>query len=211
MTKTRVAVLASGRGTDFQSIIDAKERGDLDVDLVMLIVNNRDAMAVERARKHGIPWTYIDHRGKSREAFEEEVIQTLKPLKVDLIVLAGFMRLVTPHLIGQYRHRIINIHPALAPSFAGTHGHADALKYGVKVSGCTIHFVDESVDGGPVILQKAVEVRDDDTEETLSERILVQEHIFLPLAVKLFSEGRLKVEGRRVRIDRSGIQLPPLA
>jgi len=211
MAKTRLAVLASGRGTDFQSIIDARERGDLDVDIVLLIVNNKDAKAVERAEKHRIPWKFIDHRGRSRRQFEDEVILTLEPLKVDLIVLAGFMRLLTPHLISHYPHRIINIHPALAPSFVGAHGHKDALDYGVKVSGCTIHFVDESVDGGPVILQKAVEVRDDDTEETLSARILEWEHIFLPLAVKLFSEGRLKVEGRRVRINRTGIQLPPMA
>jgi phosphoribosylglycinamide formyltransferase-1 len=211
MAKARVAVLASGRGTDFQSIIDAKERSELDVEIVMLIVNNIDAKAIERAEKHRIPWKFIDHRGKSREDFEEEVIQTLEPLKVDLIVLAGFMRLVTPHLINRYPYRIINIHPALAPSFAGAHGHRDALRYGVKVSGCTIHFVDESVDGGPVILQKAVEVMDDDTEDTLSSRILEWEHIFLPLAVRLFSEGRLKVEGRRVRIDRKGFQIPPMA
>lgn len=211
MAKARVAVLASGRGTDFQSIIDAKERGELDVDIVLLIVNNKEAAAIDRAKRHGILWKFIDHRGKSRKDFEEEVIQTLRALNVDLIVLAGFMRLITSHLMSHYPYRIINIHPALAPSFAGTHGHADALKYGVKVSGCTIHFVDESVDGGPVILQKAVEVMDDDTEETLSARILEQEHIFLPLAVRLFSEGRLKIEGRRVKIDRTGIQLPPLA
>jgi len=211
VAKTRVAVLASGRGTDFQSIIDAKERGDLDVEIVLLIVNNKDAKAIARAERHRISWKFIDHRGRSREDFEDEVIRTLEPLKVDLIVLAGFMRLVTPHLIGHYPNRIINIHPALAPSFVGAHGHRDALNYGVKVSGCTIHFVDESVDGGPVILQKAVEVLDDDTEETLSERILEWEHIFLPLAVKLFSEGRLKVEGRRVKIDRRGIAIPPMA
>lgn len=211
MAKARVAVLASGRGTDFQSIIDAKERGELDVDIVLLIVNNKEAAAIDRAKRHGILWKFIDHRGKSRKDFEEEVIQTLRALNVDLIVLAGFMRLITSHLMSHYPYRIINIHPALAPSFAGTHGHADALRYGVKVSGCTIHFVDESVDGGPVILQKAVEVMDDDTEETLSARILEQEHIFLPLAVRLFSEGRLKIEGRRVKIDRTGIQLPPLA
>jgi len=211
MAKARVAVLASGRGTDFQSIIDAKERGELDIEIVMLIVNNKDAKAIERAKRHRIPWKFIEHRGKSRKDFEEEVIQTLEPLKVDLIVLAGFMRLLTPHLISRYPLRIINIHPALAPSFVGAHGHRDALNYGAKVSGCTIHFVDESVDGGPVILQKAVEVMDDDTEETLSARILEWEHVFLPLAVRLFSEGRLKVEGRRVRVDRTGIKIPPMA
>jgi len=211
MGKTRVAVLASGRGTDFQSIIDAYERGELPIDLALLVVNNKDAKAIDRAKKHGIDWLYIDHRGKTRKEFEEEVVQAMKSRNIDLVVLAGFMRIVTGHLISHYPHRIMNIHPTLLPAFPGAHGHRDVLAHGVKVSGCTIHFVDESLDGGPIILQKAVEVQDDDTEQTLEERVLKEEHKLLPLAVKLFAEGRLKVEGRHVKIDRRGMQLPPMA
>lgn len=205
MSRTRVGVLASGRGTDFQSIVDAVERGDLDIEVVVLICNNPGAPVLERAARHGIEALVVDHRGKSREAFEEAVIAALRERNVDLVVFAGFMRIVTSTLIGAFRNRIINIHPSLLPSFPGTHAQRDALKYGSEVSGCTIHFVDESVDGGPVILQKAVPVRDDDTEETLSQRILEQEHIYLPLAIRLFSEGRLTVEGRLVRVDRKGL------
>jgi len=211
MGKTRVAVMASGRGTDFQSIIDATERGEVDIDLALLIVNNKDALAIERARKHGIEWIFIDHRKKTRTEFEEEVIKELKARNMDLVVLAGFMRIVTSNLISHYPNRIINIHPSLLPAFPGVRGQGDALDHGVKVSGCTIHFVDESLDGGPIILQKAVEVLDDDTENTLADRILEQEHIFLPLAVKLFSEGRLKIEDRRVKINWEGMKKPSMA
>ncbi len=213
MARTNVGVLASGRGTDFQSLIDARERGELDVNLAVLVCNVPGAPALERAARHGIPAVVVDHRPfkKDREAFEREVVRVLRDRGVDLVVFAGFMRLVTGYFIREFPNRIINIHPALLPSFPGTHGHEDALRHGVKVSGCTIHFVDETEDGGPIILQKAVPVLDDDTVETLSARILEQEHVFLPLAVRLFAEGRLSVEGRRVRIDRRGIQLPPMA
>lgn len=211
MARINVGVLASGRGTDFQALVDAVEHGDLDVNIVLLICNNKNAPVIERAKRHGITWMYIDHRGRTRQEFEEEVAQALKAHNVDLVVFAGFMRLVTTHFIDQFRSRIINIHPSLLPSFPGAHAHRDALEHGVKVSGCTIHFVDESTDGGPIILQKAIEVKDGDTEETLSARILKQEHIFLPLAVKLFAEGRLRIVGRKVHIDTTGIELPPLA
>lgn len=213
MARIRVGVLASGRGTDFQSLVDARDRGELDVELVVLICNVPGAPVLERARKARIPTAVIDHRpfGKDREAFEHEVVHVLREKRADLVVLAGFMRLVSSYFVGEFPNRIINIHPALLPSFPGAHGHRDALAHGVKVSGCTIHFVDTSVDGGPIILQKAVQVLDDDTEETLAARILEQEHVFLPLAVRLFAEGRLRVEGRRVRIDTGGIELPPMA
>jgi len=208
MPRINIGVLASGRGTDFQSIVDAVERGDLDVNISILICNNKDAPVIERAKRHGIDWRYIDHRGKTREEFEREVVKALKEKNVELVVFAGFMRLVTSYLINEFKNRIINIHPSLLPSFPGTQGQKDALDYGVKVTGCTIHFVNESVDGGPIIWQKAVPVKEDDTVETLSQRILEEEHRFLPLVIKLFAEGRLKVEGRRVRIDTSGIELP---
>lgn len=213
MARIRVGVLASGRGTDFQSLVDARDRGELDVDLAVLVCNVPGAPVLERAKRVGVPSAVVDHRpfGKDREGFEREVVQVLREKRVDLVVLAGFMRLVSGYFVGEFPNRIINIHPALLPSFPGTHGQRDALAHGAKVSGCTIHFVDTSVDGGPIILQKAVPVLDDDTEETLAARILEQEHVFLPLAVRLFAEGRLKVEGRRVRIDARGTELPPMA
>jgi phosphoribosylglycinamide formyltransferase-1 len=213
MGRIRVGVLASGRGTDFQSLVDARKRGDLDVDLAILVCNVPGAPVIERAKAAGIPAVVIDHHafGKDREAFEREVVKVLKEKRVDLVVHAGFMRIVSGYYVGEFRNRIINIHPSLLPAFPGAHAQRDALAQGVKVSGCTIHFVDETVDGGPIILQKAVPVHGEDTEETLAARILEQEHIFLPLAVRLFAEGRLTLEGRKVRIDRRGITLPPMA
>jgi len=213
MTRINVGVLASGRGTDFQSLIDARDRGELDVNLAVLICNVPGAPVIIRAEKAGIPAVVIDHRpyGRNREAFEREVVRVLREHGVDLVVFAGFMRLITTYMIGEFPNRIINIHPSLLPSFPGTHGQRDALAHGVKVSGCTIHFVDASVDGGPIILQKAVPVLEGDTEDTLAARILEQEHIFLPLAVRLFAEGRLRVEGRHVHIDTRGIELPAMA
>lgn len=213
MSRIRIGVLASGRGTDFQSLVDARDQGSLDVDLAVLVCNVPGAAVIDRAKRAGVPAVVIDHRpfGKDRAPFEREVVKALKERKVDLVVFAGFMRLVSNYFLGQFPLRIVNIHPSLLPAFPGAHAHRDALAAGVKVSGCTVHFVDASVDGGPIILQKAVPVLDDDTEETLAARILEQEHIFLPLAVRLFAEGRLKVEGRRVRIDAKGIALPPSA
>jgi phosphoribosylglycinamide formyltransferase-1 len=207
MPRIRVGVLASGRGTDFQSLVDARDRGDLDVELAVLVCNVPGAPVVERAKRAGVPAVVIDHRrfGKDRAAFEREVVKALKERKVDLVVFAGFMRLVSDYFIGQFPMKILNIHPSLLPAFPGAHAHRDALAAGVKVSGCTVHFVDASLDGGPIVLQRAVPVVDDDTEETLAARILEQEHVLLPLAVRLFAERRLRVEGRRVRIDSKGI------
>src|SRR5437762_2368814 len=202
-----------GIGAGQMSLVDARDRGDLAADLVVLVCNVPGAPVIERAKKAGVPAAVIDHRtfGKNREAFEREVVKTLREKQTELVVFAGFMRLVTTYFLGQFPMRIMNIHPSLLPAFPGAHAPRDALAAGVKVTGCTIHFIDASVDGGPIILQKAVPVRDEDTEETLAVRILEQEHIFLPLAVRLFAEGRLKVEGRRVRIDARGISLPPMA
>ncbi len=213
MGRTNVGVLASGRGTDFQSLVDARRRGDLDVDLAVLICNVPGAPVIDRAKRADVPSVLIDHRsfGKDREAFEREVVKVLRERHVDLVVFAGFMRLVSSYFVKQFPGRIINIHPSLLPAFPGAHAQRDALAAGVKVTGCTIHFVDASVDGGPIILQKAISVREDDTEETLAARILEQEHTFLPLAVRLFAEKRLTLDGRRVRIDARGIALPPTA
>lgn len=213
MVRLRVGVLASGRGTDFQSLVDARDRGDLPVDLAILICNVPGAPVLERAKKADVPALLIDHRpfGKDREGFEREVVKALRNARTDLVVFAGFMRLVTPYFVGAFPMRIMNVHPSLLPAFPGTHAQRDALEAGVKVTGCTIHFVDASLDGGPIILQKAVPILEDDTEETLAARILEQEHVFLPVAVRLFADGRLKVEGRRVRIDTRGTSIPPVA
>ena len=213
MGRTRVGVLASGRGTDFQSLVDARKRGDLDVDLAVLVCNLPGAAVLDRAKAANVPAVVIDHRpyGKDREGFEREVLKILREKRVELVVFAGFMRLVSAAFIRAFPNRIINIHPSLLPAFPGAHAHRDAIAAGVKVSGCTIHFVDASVDGGPIILQKAVPILEDDTEDSLAARILEQEHILLPLAVRLFAEGRLHVEGRCVRIDTRGVKLPPMA
>lgn len=211
MPRIRVGVLASGRGSDFQSLVDARDRGALDVVLAVLVCNVPGAPVLERAKRAGVPTALVDHRpfGKDRVGFEKEVVRVLRAHRVDLVVFAGFMRLVTDYFVGEFPARIMNIHPSLLPAFPGMHAQRDALAHGAKVSGCTIHFVDTSVDGGPIILQRTVLVREDDTEETLAARILEQEHIALPLAVRLFAEGRIKVEGRRVRIDTRGIEPPP--
>ncbi len=195
MARTQIAVLASGRGTDFQSLVDARDRGELPVDLAVLVCNVPGAPVLQRAKKAGVPSVVIDHRtyGKDREGFERDVVKVLRDRGAHLVVFAGFMRLVSPYFINE------------------SHAHRDALAAGAKVSGLTIHFVDTSLDGGPIILQKAVPVRDDDTEETLAARILEQEHIFLPIAVRLFAEGRLRIEGRRVHTDTRGLNLPPMA
>ena len=213
MARVRVGVLASGRGTDFQSLVDARDRGELDVDLAVLICNVPGAAVLERAARAGVPAVTLDHRpfGKDREAFEREVVKVLREHRVDLVVFAGFMRIVTPYLVGEFPNRIMNIHPSLLPAFPGAHAHRDVLAAGARVSGCTIHFVDASVDGGPFILQKAVPVLEGDTEESLEARILEWEHRLLPLAVRLFAEGRLRVEGKRVRVDARGLDVPPSA
>src|SRR5437899_6593530 len=202
MGRTRVGVLASGRGTDFQSLVDARKRGDLDVDLTVLVCNVPGAPVLDRAQAANVPAVLVDHRpyGKDREGFEREVLKVLREKRVELLVFAGFMRLVSASFIREFPYRIIKLNPSLLPAFPGAHAHREAIAAGVKVSGCTIHFVDASVDGGPIILQKAVPVLEDDTEDSLAARILEQEHVLLPLAVRLFAECRLRVGGRGVRI-----------
>lgn len=204
-----IAVLASGSGTDFQSIVDAVESGYIPGKVALLICNNKDAYVLERAKRHNIKAVYIDHRGKTREEFEREMAKEIDKHHIKLIVLAGFMRMLTPYFVNKYKGRLINIHPALLPSFPGTRAHRDALAYGVKVSGCTIHFVDEEMDHGPIIFQKAVEVKEEDTENTLRQRVLKEEHKYLPMVVKYFLEGRIRVEGRKVYINREGVKDPP--
>lgn len=196
-----VGVLISGRGSNLQAIIDASEKGEIPARVAVVVSNDPEAYGLERARKHGIPAVVIDHRKfKDKNTYELEIVKTLKQYGVDLVCLAGYMRIVGPVLLEHYPGKMINIHPALLPSFPGLHAQRQALDHGVKVSGVTVHLVDEGCDTGPIILQAAVAVLEGDTEETLSVRILEQEHKIYPQAIKLFAEGRLKIEGRRVVI-----------
>ncbi len=198
--KTGIAVLVSGSGTNLQAIIDKAEQGYLPATVACVISNKADAYGLKRAEKHGIPAYFVDPKGKSRQEHEQEVCAILERHRVELVVLAGYMRLVSPYLISRYKNRIINIHPALLPSFPGTDGYGDAWNYGVKVSGCTVHFVDEGCDTGPVILQGVNPVKPDDTFEAFKERGLKVEHEVLPEAIKLYCEGRLQLDGRKVII-----------
>ncbi len=196
-----IAVLVSGSGTNLQAIIDAVGAGYIPAKIALVLSDKKEAFALERARKASIETLVLDKKDfKTREDLDKEIIRNLKKRDVGLVVLAGFMRLLSPHFIQEYRNRIINIHPALLPSFKGTHGIKDALEHGAKVTGATVHFVDEKLDNGAIILQRTVEVKEDDTEETLLERVHKEEHRIYPEAIKLFVEGKLKVEGRRVKI-----------
>ena len=194
----RLAVLVSGRGTNLQAIIDAIKEGRLDAKISVVISNNQEAYAIERAKKNGIPVEVVTD--KDQKDSEKKMIEIIERYGADLIVLAGFMRLLSPDFVRRFKNRIMNIHPALLPSFPGLKAQKKALLHGVKFSGCTVHFVDEGCDTGPIIIQAVVPVYDDDTEETLAERILKEEHKIYPQAIQLFAEGRLYVEGRRVLI-----------
>jgi phosphoribosylglycinamide formyltransferase-1 len=198
----RIAVFASGRGSDFQAMIDANERNEVHLNITLLLCNNKDAFVIQRAKNHSIPYVIMDHRGKDREDYDREIDEVLRENRIDLIVLAGFMRILSPWFVGKWKDRIVNIHPALLPAFPGAHAHRDVLDYGVKVTGLTIHFVDEEVDHGPIIFQLPVEVLDDDDEESLSKRVLDQEHIWYPRVIQWIADGRVKVDGRRVTVDR---------
>ena len=194
----KVGVLASGRGSNLQAILDECAAGRIPAKVVVVISDKEGALALQRAKKAGAEALFISPEGMKREDYDARLVAELRKRGVGLVVLAGYMRFVSPIFVEAFRNKIINIHPALLPSFPGTHGQRDALQWGAKVSGCTVHFVDEECDHGPIILQKTAEVRDDDTEETLSARILAEEHKALPEAVRLFAEGKLRVEGRRV-------------
>ncbi len=197
--KLRVGVLVSGRGSNLQAIIDATEAGKLDAAVVVVISDVADAYALERARRHGIPPVFVDPKASgSREAFDERLISILTEHQVELLCLAGYMRVLTPGFIHRFRNRIMNIHPALLPSFPGLHVQRKGLQHGVKFSGCTVHFADEGVDTGPIIIQAVVPVFDDETEETLAARILKYEHQIYPRAIQLYAEQRLYIEGRHV-------------
>jgi phosphoribosylglycinamide formyltransferase 1 len=197
----KIAVFCSGSGTNLQAIIDSCKSGYIPSDIALVVCDKKDAFALSRAKAAGLETLLLDPKKfSSREDFDKEVILHLKKKKIDLVVLAGYMRLLSNHFVKEYRNRIINIHPALLPSFKGTHAIKDALKHGAKVTGATVHFVDEKLDNGPIILQKAVEIMDDDTEDSLLERVHKEEYRIYPEAIRLFVEGKLKVEGRKVKI-----------
>jgi phosphoribosylglycinamide formyltransferase-1 len=197
-----VGVLASGSGTNLQSLIDKAAKGELGpARLVVVGVNVPECAALARARAAALPTFVIDHRDfKTRSTFDQAVLAALRAQQVDLLVLAGFMRVLGNEVIAAFPQRVINIHPTLLPAFPGVHAHRQTYDYGVKIAGCTVHFVDAGVDTGPVIAQSAVAVQDDDDEEALRARILVEEHRILPAVVRAIAERRVIVEGRRVRV-----------
>ncbi len=199
--KKRIAVLASGRGSNFQAVIDATQAEKIPARCVALITDNPMAYAIERARTANIPVRIIDYASfPTRELYERALLSTLQEVNADLYVLAGYMRILGSVIVRSFSGKMMNIHPALLPSFTGLHAQRQAVNYGVKVSGCTVHFVDESLDCGPIILQHCVTVKEDDDEDSLAERILQHEHECFPEAIKLFCEDRLEIAGRHVRI-----------
>ena len=199
--KKRIAVLASGRGSNFQAIIEAIRRDQIPATCVALITDNPEAFAIQRAKDAGIPVKIIDYSSfPSREMYEPALLAAMQKVNADLFVLAGYMRILGDGIVRAFPGKMMNIHPALLPSFTGLHAQQQALNYGVKVSGCTVHFVDESLDCGPIILQRCVTVLDEDDEDSLADRILRHEHQCLPEAIRLFCEGKLMIDGRIVRI-----------
>ncbi len=198
----RIGVLASGGGTNLQAIIDRCQDGSLAAEIAVVITNNPGAGALDRAGKAGIQTLCINHRDFSqREDFDNAVVKALQKADVDLVVLAGFMRIITQTFIDAFPERVINIHPALLPAFPGLHVQQQAIDYGARFSGCTVHFVDGGVDTGPIIIQAVVPILHDDTSDILAARILEQEHKIYPRAVQLIAEGRIRVNGRKVIID----------
>ena len=201
MAKEILGVLCSGRGTNLQSILAAVDSGQIPAPVGVVLTDKPDAKALERAEKAGIPHFCVNRKQYAdKQSFEEALVEKLREHGVTLVILAGFMRILSPYFVHKFPGRILNIHPSLLPSFGGAHAHRDVLAYGVKVSGCTIHFVDEGMDSGPIILQTAVPVLDGDDEDTLAARGLEQEHKLYPRAIELFLKGKLKIEGRKVRI-----------
>jgi phosphoribosylglycinamide formyltransferase 1 len=194
----QLGILLSGRGSNFEAIADHIERGDLVARIAVVVSNVSQAPGLEKARRRGLDAVYIDPRGISREEFDRRLISTLQQKQVDLVCLAGFMRLLSPVFIRSFPQRILNIHPSLLPAFPGLIAQKQALEYGVKFTGCTVHIVDEKLDAGPIILQATVPVLDDDNEDSLSARILVQEHQLYSKAIRLVLENRIKLNGRRV-------------
>lgn len=207
--RLRLGVLVSGRGSNLQAIIDAIDDKNLTAVIAVVISNKQDAGGLERARKHGVPHVWLDPkpfagRPDSREAYDRAVLDVLRKHDVDLVLLAGYMKIVTPVLLTAYENRMMNIHPSLLPSFPGLEVQKKAIEHGCKIAGCTVHFVTEGVDEGPIIIQAAVPILEGDTPDVLAARILVEEHKIYPCAIQLYAEGRLCVEGRRVVVAQTG-------
>ena len=200
MNKLRIGVLVSGRGSNLQAIIDNIAQGSLSAELAVVISDQPDAYALERAKKNGIPAVHVSAKGYKgkRDEYDALLVNELQKHNVELVVLAGFMRIITPILLKAFPNRVMNIHPALLPSFPGLHVQKAAIEHGAKFSGCTVHFVDEGMDTGPIIIQAVVPILDNDTEDTLSARILKQEHKIYSRAIQLYAAGLLRIEGRRV-------------
>jgi phosphoribosylglycinamide formyltransferase 1 len=199
----KIAVLVSGRGSNLQAIIDSIEKGYIKNATIKVVISNKaDAYALERAKYCGINSVFLDPKDYERDKYDKAILDVLNQYNTDLLLLAGYFRILGSEIIGVYRNRIMNIHPSLLPAFKGLHAQKQAFEYGVKVAGCTVHFVDEGLDSGPIIIQKCVPVLSGDTEETLTAKILEQEHIIYPEAVRLFTEGKLKIEGRNVVTER---------
>jgi len=194
----KLGVLVSGSGSNLQAIIDNIEGGRLDARLQIIVSNLSGVYALERARKHGIPSLVLPHKGLKREEFDQKLVEVLRAHDVELVILAGFMRIITPVLLRAFPMRVMNIHPALLPAFPGTHVWQTEVDSGVKFAGCTVHFVDEGTDTGPIILQAVVPVYDEDTADTLNARILRQEHKIYSQAIQLYAAGKIKIQGRRV-------------
>src|SRR5208283_4417721 len=200
MTK-RIGVLLSGRGSNFEALAESVAAGRIPgAEIAIVISNQPDALGLKRAEARGIATRMIPSKGLQREAYDRQVVAVLQEHKVDLICLAGYMRLLSPYFVAAFPQKILNIHPSLLPSFPGLESQKQAFEHGVKFAGCTVHFVDENLDAGPIVLQAAVTIRDDDTVETLSERILAEEHRIYTEAVRIILEGRYRIEGRRVLI-----------
>jgi phosphoribosylglycinamide formyltransferase-1 len=197
--KKRIGVLLSGRGSNFVALAESVAAGRIRNAEIAIVVSNREgAPGIDKAKERGIPTRVIPSKGLEREAFDRQVVEVLNQHQVDLICLAGYMRLLSPYFVASFPNRILNIHPSLLPSFPGLESQRQALEYGVKFAGCTVHFVDENLDAGPIVLQAAIPVRDDDTEATLSERILAEEHRIYTEAVTMVLDGQYKIAGRRV-------------
>jgi len=199
--KKRIAVFASGFGSNLQALIDYIKGNDLNGDIVLVFSNNKDAYALNRARKNKIKAVFMDSSGyNTRKQYDTKIIELLEDEKIDLVVLAGYMFLLSHEFVHKFKNKILNIHPALLPSFKGTHGIKDAYEYGVKVTGVTVHFVDEGLDSGPIIIQQSVDIDQNESVEELEEKIHRIEHKIYPLAVKYFCEDRLKIDGKKVKI-----------
>lgn len=204
MSKHVLGILCSGRGSNMQSILAAIDAGQINAKVGVVLTDKPEAKALAYAQSVGIRSVCVNRKEcASQQEFEEKLVAELKEAGVTLVILAGFMRILSPYFVGEYPHKILNIHPSLLPSFGGAHAHRDVLAYGTKVSGCTIHFVDEHMDHGPIILQDTVPVMDDDTEETLAARVLQKEHILYPRAIQLYVDGKLELlDDRHVRIKQ---------